>query len=403
MAKKHPINTADIQGLTRMATDATIGITDLVEAMQKRIVHPPFLPSTPIQHLITGVSKITFGTIKLATRLIGGGLDKALGQLHTVLGGNTASEEKENVLAILNGVIGDYLLSSENPLSIPMQFRFQGEPLSLDADGIKTAYPAVNGKILLLVHGLCMNDLRWNRQEHNHGLALAQELGLTPVYVHYNSGRHISENGQALSLLLEQLLAAWPVPVEQLQLVAHSMGGLVSRSAIHYGQQAKLSWTSHLKKLVCLGTPHHGAPLEQAGNYLDLILEATPYVKPFARLGKIRSAGITDLRYGNLVETDWLGKDRFERQADSRTPIPLPPKVACYSIAASLGKKSSDLSVRLLGDGLVRLDSALGKHDNPKQNLGFKKPSTFIIYEKNHVDLLNDQQVYQKIKTWLTQ
>jgi len=186
-------------------------------------------------------------------------------------------------------------------------------------------------------------------------------------------------------------------------IVAHSMGGLVTRSALHYGLLQQNKWTKHLKKIVFLGTPHHGAPLERMGNYLDRLLEAVPYAKPFARLGKIRSAGITDLRYGNLVDEDWQGKDRFEQQVDSRQPIPLPKQVACYSIAATVEKATTLLSPRTIGDGLVPLKSALGEHEDPARNLGFKAHHTWIAYENNHFDLLNDPMVYATMKAWLVE
>ena len=86
-----------------------------------------------------------------------------------------------------------------------------------------------------------MNDIQWTRKGHNYGTALAEVLGQTPIYLLYNSGRHVSTNGQDLSELLEKLLAQWPVPVEELVIVAHSMGGLVARSAVHYGQAAQKS------------------------------------------------------------------------------------------------------------------------------------------------------------------
>ncbi len=197
--------------------------------------------------------------------------------------------------------------------------------------------------------------------------------------------------------MLEQLVCRWPVPVEEIVIVAHSMGGLVSRSAVHYGIKAKHTWTKRLKKMIFLGTPHHGAPLERAGNYIDLILEATPYAKPFARLGKIRSAGITDLRHGNLVDEDWEGMDRFESHRDQRTPVPLPHGIACYSIAATTGKENMDLA----GDGLVSLKSALGQHKKADKDLRFKSSRISIVYETNHMDLLNNPEVFNQIKTWL--
>jgi pimeloyl-ACP methyl ester carboxylesterase len=392
---------ADLQGLTRLITDATVGITDLVEAMHQRIVHPPLLPSTPIQNLISNIASFTFKNIRWSTRLIGSGTDKALGQLATVLGETKATDEREAIRSVLNGVIGDYLEKNDNPLKIKMQFRHQGKAISLDRKSLEETYPTINGKIILMVHGSCMNDLQWTRNEHNHGTALANEFDKTPIYLHYNSGQHISTNGQEFNKLLEELVQHWPVPVEELIILAHSMGGLVSRSAIHYGQQEQQSWIPYLKKIIFLGTPHHGAPLEQAGNFLDVALENIPYAKPFARLGKIRSAGVTDLRYGNLVDEDWQDNDRFKMQRDQRNNISLPEQVACYSIAGVAGKSTDSISSKLLGDKMVSVKSALGQHKKPSKDLNFKKENTWIADETSHSELLSNLKIYAKVKSWM--
>lgn len=392
---------ASLQGLVRLITDATIGITDLTETMHRRVVHPPFLPSTPIQHLITDIAGITYKNIKRTTQFIGAGTHKVLGQLDSVLGEMEATDEKEAIRSILNGVVGDYLEKSGNPLAITMKFRHQAQAISLDSNSLQQAYPAINGKILLMVHGSCMNDIQWTRKEHNHGTALAEELHKTPVYLLYNSGLHISTNGQNFNELLEKLVLHWPVPIEELTIVAHSMGGLVTRSALHYGQQQQKSWTKQVKKIFFLGTPHHGAPLEQAGNYLDFILEAIPYAKPFARLGKIRSAGVTDLRYGNIIHEDWQGDDRFKLQNDQRQHISLPEQVECYSIAGIIGKTADAVPSRWLGDKLVSVKSALGEHKNPAKHLNFRKENTWVAYECSHLDLLSHPQIYAKIKGWM--
>lgn len=392
---------SDLQGITRLITDATIGVTDLVEAMHKRVVHPPFLPSTPIQHLITKVAGVTYKSIRWSTSFIGNGTDKALGKLTSVLGKIESTEKKQAIRAVLNGVIGDHLEKNKNPLEIRMQFRHQANAISLDSESLKKAYPNINGKIILMVHGSCMNDIQWTHNEHNHGTKLSKELDRTPIYLNYNSGRHISTNGQELNELLEELVLNWPVPVEEIIIIAHSMGGLVARSALHYGQQKQKSWTKYCKKSVFLGTPHHGAPLEKMGNYLDVILEAIPYAKPFARLGKIRSAGVTDLRYGNLLDKDWKDSDRFKMQGDKREHISLPENVECYSIAAVSGKKSLVKPSQLLGDKMVFVKSALGKHKNTDKDLNFKKVNTYISYETNHVELLSNPKVYSKIKSWI--
>ena len=392
---------SDLQGITRLITDATIGITDLVEAMHKRVVHPPFLPSTPIQHLITKVAGITYKNIRKSTRFIGNGTDIALGSLVSVFGKIEATDQREAMRSVLNGVIGDYLENKENPLKINMQFRYQGKAFSLDSESLTKTYPAINGKIILMIHGSCMNDIQWTRNEHNHGTELAKELHKTPVYLHYNSGLHISTNGKKLNQLLEELVSNWPVAVDELIIIAHSMGGLVSRSALHYSEQQQHSWTKHIKKIIFLGTPHHGAPLEKIGNFLDVTLESIPYTKPFARLGKIRSTGVTDLRYGNLLDEDWKDSDRFKMQGDKRKNIPLPEKVACYSIAGVASKEKKPKTSILLGDKMVSVKSALGKHKKTVKNLNFKKENTYIAYETNHSELLSNLKIYEKIKSWL--
>lgn len=400
MSKKKKPN-SKLQGISRLVTDATIEVTDLVEDMHNRIVHPPFLPSTPIQHLITNIAGITYKNIRWSTRLIGSLADKVLGQFASVSAKIKTTEDRETMRAVLNGVIGDYLEETDNPLQISMQFRNQGEAIKLNKKSIEKIYPSVNGKILLMVHGSCNSDIQWTRKEHNHGRELAKELQKTPVYLNYNSGRHISTNGQEFNELLEKLVLKWPVPVEEITIIAHSMGGLVTRSALHYGQEQEKSWTKNLKKIIFLGTPHHGAPLEKAGNYVDVILESVPYAKPFAKLGRIRSAGVTDLRYGNLLDEDWQNIDRFKMKGDQRQNVPLPENIECYGIAGVVGKAEKSGSSKLLGDNMVGVKSALGKHKNPAKNLNFKKENTWVAYENNHLELLSNPKIYSKIKEWL--
>jgi hypothetical protein len=184
--------------------------------------------------------------------------------------------------------------------------------------------------------------------------------------------------------------------------LVHSMGGLVTRSAVHSAQQTKAVWLQHLKNIVFLGTPHHGAPLEKAGNWVDIILGSTPYSKPFAKLGQLRSSGVTDLRFGNVLDSDWQGRDRFSRKSDCRTPVPLPEGVTCYAVAATVAAKSSPLAERVVGDGLVPLPSALGQHTDAARNLQFAKASLYIAYRTNHMQLLSSPDVTQQLVTWLS-
>jgi pimeloyl-ACP methyl ester carboxylesterase len=228
-------------------------------------------------------------------------LDGLIQSLSPWLGEQETSEAHEAAVAVLNGIVGDHLEATQNPLALPMRFRRAGIPLRLTPEGLRQAYPDARGKLLILVHGLCMNDLLWTRNGHNHGLVLAQDLDMSSIFLHYNSGLHISTNGERFSALLESLVAQWPEKLEEVVILGYSMGGLVTRSAYEAAKRAGHTWPRFLKRWVFLGTPHHGSPLERGGNQIDWILEKSPYAAHFSRLGKIRSAGITDLRHGSLV------------------------------------------------------------------------------------------------------
>lgn len=395
MPTRIPLNAADLRGAARLATDATRGLADLVEAVHQRIARVPGWPraqSGAPDGRMGGISGLVYRTVHGVTRLVGGSVDVLLGLLGSSLPAGS-SAEREAVLAALNGVLGDHLAATANPLAITMALRHQGRPLLLQRQALLAHWPQPGGKLLVLLHGLCMNDGQWSRDGHNHGLALARDAGYTPVFVHYNSGLHIAGNGRALALLMQQLLAQWPHPVQRLVLLGHSMGGLVARSALRQGQRQR--WARQVSDLVCLGTPHQGAPLERAGHWVDLLLGATPYAAPFARLGRVRSAGITDLRHGALLDTD---------TQHLRLPqtVPLPKRVRCYALAATTGAQAGDAKDRLLGDGLVPLSSALGQHAQPQRALAFAPERCWVGHGINHMGLLSNVQVYAQLLRWLT-
>jgi pimeloyl-ACP methyl ester carboxylesterase len=402
MTKTSHLHPADIRGISRLAFDATTGMTDLVEAMHRNIAGVAPILGTPRQGPTRGITGLVYGSVRGVTRLLGSGIDVLLAQLVPLLGERRSSPEREAGLAALNGVLGDHLVATRNPLATSMRLRRNGHALDLDRQALAAAIPRPTSKLVVLLHGLCMSDLQWTRQGHNHGEALEGDLGYTPVYLHYNSGLHISSNGQAFADWLEGLTSLWPVPLQELVIIGHSMGGLVCRSACHYGAAARHGWLQHLRKIVFLGTPHHGAPLERGGNWLNVTLGASPYTSPFARLGKIRSAGITDLRYGSLLTEDWEGRDRFAHAGDQRQAVPLPDGVRCYAIGATTGKKAGDLKDKLLGDGLVPLESALGRHQDPSLTLPIPQSHQWIGYGMGHLDLLHRPEVYAQIRQWLS-
>ncbi len=400
------LRTSDLQGLAKLATQATAGVARIAEGVHQSVWRTLGAPGGKSPGQTRGITGLVYKTVQGVTQLVGQGMDSVLTQLQPLLASadddKPGTPRREAVLAALNGVMGDSLAASNNPLATSMTLRYQGEALDWQA---LPPMPQATGKVLLLIHGLCMNDLQWhtshNGQMVDHGAALAAALGYTPVYLRYNSGLHTSQNGHELAARLEQLITHWPTPIEELTVVAHSMGGLLIRSAVYYARQDALGWPTRLKNIVFLGTPHHGAPLERAGNWLDVILGSTPYSAPFAKLGQLRSAGITDLRWGHVLDADWQGHDRFRPKPDSRQVMTLPAGVACYTVAATTAPKRSALADRLIGDGLVPLHSALGQHDDAQRNLIFAKSSQWIAYRTNHMALLSSPQVTQQMVQWL--
>ena len=400
---------AYLSGTSRLLIDAVEGVTDIVEDLHRHIAGAAPLVGKSSSGRTRGITGLVYRSVRGVTRAVGFGLDVGFAQLMPLLSKQASSLRREAVLAALNGVFGDYLVAHQNPLAINMQLRQHGRPLVLNNAALATSFATENHKLLVLVHGLCMNDLQWNRERpdhsatHDHGASLARDLGYTPIYLHYNSGCHIATNGEAFAAMLEQLLQAWPVPVSELTIIGHSMGGLVARSACHYAGQANHTWIKRLKKIIFLGTPHHGAPLERAGNWVDMLLDISPYTAPFARLGKVRSAGIKDLRYGRIMDEELPDRKPVQRTRN------INQRVKYYAIAATQQKQPGGVGARLRSDGLVPVKSALGLGQGSQKNATMSTPIPILIpvsrqrtcYGLNHFDLLSSGEVYDQIYRWL--
>jgi pimeloyl-ACP methyl ester carboxylesterase len=382
---------SDLRGATRLAIDAGIGITDIVERMHRTIQLRPGPMGRAAAGTTRGITGFVYRSVRGGMRLVGHGLDAGLAPAAALLQEGQSTPTRDAFLSAVNGVYGDYLARTGNPLAIEMSLRHRGrtvDPADLGPAFSEPGDTKVTGNLLVMVHGLCLNDRQWSREGHDHGAALADEFSYTPLYLRYNSGLPIADNGQALADLLERLTGEWPEPVRNLVIIGHSMGGLVARSACHHARGTGHAWPGHLRKLVFLGTPHHGAPLERGGHWLDFVMDLSPYSAPFTRIGKARSAGITDLRHGTIT-------------TGGHEHVPLPARTQCYALAATLGARRSLVSERLVGDGLVPLDSALGRHPKAAHSLRFPKDRQWVGYGMGHLELLNRPEVYSQLHAWM--
>jgi PGAP1-like protein len=396
----------DLRGAARLATQAVLAVSDIAEGVHQSVWQTLGV-SPPAPGRTGGLTGLVYRSVRGVTRGVGKGVDQALAALLPLLQtpeGDQAADSapRAAVLAALNGVMGDRLAESGSPFTTAMSLYHVGTLI----DPLAPALAAPSERVLLLVHGLCMNEAAWQAGQEPgappaYADSLAPTLGATVLGLRYNTGRHVAHNGRELAQLIERLVAHWPVPLRQLDVLAHSMGGLVIRSAVQAAQEAGLAWPRQLGHLVFLGTPHHGAPLERAGHGVDKLLAGSRFTAPFTRLARLRSAGITDLRHGRVRDEGGPAHDRFGSGADDRTPLPLPEGVACHTVAATTAGRRSPLADRLVGDGLVPLHSALGEHVDPHHRLAFAPASSHIAYRTGHLALLHSAEVGTHVLRWL--
>lgn len=305
----------------------------------------------------------------------------------------------------LNGAFGDHLASSENPLALSMGLRdSNGHAVGTSREALAERFGRFPPKrVVILVHGLGMNDRQWQRVggTDDFGSRLRADHRYAAFYLRYNSGRHISQNGRDFAALLNDLLAHYPGKLDRLVLIGHSMGGLVSRSAVHYAREAEYPWLNRLTELVYLGSPHMGAPLERLGQAFTHSLTFTPVTAPLAHIGRIRSAGVKDLRYGFVVDDDWRDRDPDHPERVTPTTVHLPPTTRAYYAAASLGRRQGDFADRWFGDLLVPVKSATDSARKPSRRYQRADEDGRVFFGMNHFEIMNHPQVYQALSEWL--
>jgi hypothetical protein len=235
---------SDLRGVAQLATQATRGVTRIVEGVHQSVYDTMGVPGGPATGQTRGVTGLVYKSIHGVTQAVGKALDMALTGLMPLLesagAAQAGSAQRETVLAILNGVMGDHLVASGNPLAISMTLRHQGQALRWDVEPRPAHLAGAAPKALLMIHGLCMNDLQWHTEKDgkvvDHGETISAALGYTPIHVRYNTGLHTSQNGHQLAAELEQMVHHWPVPLEEITVLVHSMGGLLIRSALYYAR-----------------------------------------------------------------------------------------------------------------------------------------------------------------------
>ncbi len=400
----------EIRAGGRLATRTLVDAVSYVEQTHRAVAARTFafaapvsLPARVIHDLIaTAVYTLIRGTGLAAGTAASELVGTAAGSLPSA-----GTTPRSNLaLAVLNAIMGDELAEQGSPLAISMAVRRARADVVPDRASLEVAFPEATSKIAVFVHGLGENEESWRLHADRHGVGtestygsrLAEDLGYTAVYLRFNSGLHISENGQLLDSLLQDVVAAWPTPVTELIFIGHSMGGLVSRSACHYARQRDHSWVSMLRHVFYLGTPHAGAGLEQWVSTLSGVLGKLDESRSLARFLDRRSAGVKDLSAGSLLDDDW----RHGVPGSKREPsfVPLIPWANHYAVSATVTTSSGNPIGRLVGDFLVQPDSARG-HSRDGEPIPFLVEHTRHFGGLHHFNLLNHPFVYAALREWL--
>jgi pimeloyl-ACP methyl ester carboxylesterase len=363
----------------------------------------------PVQIIHDAISSSAYGAIGTGASRLGKAVDATIHRHGIGEQVSLSTTPKGSFgIAVLNGLIGDRLEREGSALHQPTSARMHGQPIGLDESSLRDAFPQATSRVAVFIHGLTGDEFCWSwghnpatnpGAEEAYGSRLACDLGYAPVYLRYNSGLHISENGRTVAALLEELVESWPVKVQQIALVGHSMGGLVARSAAHQADEHDREWVRHVRHVVSLGTPHLGAPLERGAHWAAVTLDKLPETRMLSSFLKKRSAGIRDLRYGSLVDEDWRGRDPEALRAAACKEVPLLPGATHYFVSASVTRDPEHPLGRLLGDILVLVPSARGQ--GKTRRIPFRDEHGHHIGGTHHLALLNHPEVYERLRDWL--
>jgi len=397
------VTPAELRAAGRLGGLAFGGLVSRIEQVHQAIGHRAFGPAGPAGAPARLVHDTIARGTYLAVRTAGTVAGTAAGHAASLLGegGQPAGREPAGNLALaaLNAAAGDRLGPGLEPLAIRMAVRAGGRDVGLTGGEVAAVFPRATPRLAVFVHGLAETDDSWRRRAGDsapYGDRLAAEFGYTPVYVRYNTGRHVSDSGHDLADLLRALGAAWPEPVQGILLAGHSMGGLVIRSACHYGREARAGWVEQVRHVFYLGSPHTGAPLARAAGIASRVLGMVPETRPFAALAA-GPGSVRDLRHGYVLDDDWAGCGPGCCLRDHRSEAPLLTGASHYAISATVTADPASPLGAVVGDLLVQPASAHGRRGS-RQHIPFPVHLGRGFGGMHHFDLLNHPDVWAAIR-----
>lgn len=355
----------------------------------------------PVRRAYDGVVQTVYRTVRLGGSALGAVGPAVISLLprHRSTASPRGVRTRSGIRAAANAVWGDQLAARGSRLAVPMQFRTShGDPIETTPSSLAAGFPEAGDRVVVLLHGLGETERCWRATDNSIGLpAVLDREGWSSVFVRYNTGLRISSNGEELASLLRSLEAHWPVPVESIALVGHSMGGLVTRSALEVGHDGQHDWVRKTRHLVALGSPHLGSPIEKGANALAWGLGHAKETRPLGDFLRSRSEGIKDLRFGTISKEDWDGVDADTVLQIAVDDVAPPAGIAQHFVAGVVTEDASHPIGAAVGDLIVRVGSATGQGRRRR----VAATDLFVLGRQRHFDLPTDPAVHTQVRDWL--
>lgn len=397
--KSEPTTGEKLEGTLMLVGDTIAHTATRVHEFHRAISDMPFKAvgtatlnaSKPVETVHNEITDLVYSAVREAGKGVFSGAAWVVRQANQSLASpqviDQALDDKRlsAISSAINGVFGDHLAATRNPMQVRMNLYANGHALAADQAALIAQFPNAQNHLVIFVHGLCCNENSWqmyyNPSEpatRPYGDKLEETFPVTALYLRYNTGRNIDANSRQFKRMLNKLVRNWPVAVEGITLVGHSMGGLINRAVVEALTEDDIILQRAIRDVVCLGSPHAGAPLARLAAAGEQLFDRFELSRPIGRALGVRSRGIRDLDHGlGALQT----RDGHE--------------VMFHLIGSTIGDHGSSWLNTTVGDGLVTPDSALADDTGKAQRVTFA--------QKHHMTLLNDPDVYLELQMVLRQ
>lgn len=379
----------DWRGVGYLLAIATERLTAPVEGMHREIVGRWLgiggATTEPAGRAVDGLIASIYQTIRLGGAAAGSAISigAELAEGRFSLRPVWETPRGKYVQSIMNGVWGDRFDEDQSPFRIELGLRDPaGGRVPTTPESLRHSFPRASGRLAVMVHGLGENERSWESAD---GAGLGDGLqadGFSVLRLRYNSGRQVTDNGYDLADLLEEAHRGWPVPIDEIALIGHSMGGLIVESAVDAGRSSGHGWVEHVAHVVALGAPHLGSPIEKLVHLLSKSLGLFKESRPLRTFLDQRSAGIRDLRHGPELDGHQMGSIEHHLVAATVTPDPTHPLGA------------------LVGDLVVRIASATRRGHDVETGVDVQT-EVLVVGGSTHSGLRHHPEVVARIRRWL--